>query len=205
MSSKNQNVNQDLILSYLNVIPAMILIVDEDVKIVDFNELVTDSFRFTKEAVFMQRGGDVLKCINSQLSPGGCGHAPACHNCVIRNSVTDSIKQHNTNRKYSRFTIKDGAKTIHCDFLVTTSPIQYQEETRVLLILEDINELTTLRKLIPICAHCKSVRNDQDYWESVEGYLSTQIEVDFSHGICPACMKIHYPEYVAEADDGDWN
>lgn len=53
-------------------------------------------------------------------------------------------------------------------------------------------ELKTLHGLLPICSHCKSVRNDTGYWESVETYVSSHSEADFSHGICPSCMKVHY-------------
>lgn len=56
-----------------------------------------------------------------------------------------------------------------------------------------LGELKTLHGLLPICSHCKNVRNDTGYWESVETYVQAHSEADFSHGICPTCMKIHYP------------
>lgn len=59
-------------------------------------------------------------------------------------------------------------------------------------LADALSELKTLHGLLPICAHCKSVRNDSGYWESVESYVEAHSEADFSHGICPACMKLHY-------------
>lgn len=56
-----------------------------------------------------------------------------------------------------------------------------------------LSELKTLHGLLPICSHCKSVRNDTGYWESVESYVEAHSEADFSHGICPGCMERHYP------------
>ncbi len=56
-----------------------------------------------------------------------------------------------------------------------------------------LSELKTLHGLLPICSHCKSVRNDTGYWEGVESYVQAHSEADFSHGICPTCMEIHYP------------
>lgn len=56
-----------------------------------------------------------------------------------------------------------------------------------------LSELKTLQGMLPICAHCKNVRNDAGYWESVESYVEAHSEADFSHGICPTCMKVHYP------------
>jgi len=48
-------------------------------------------------------------------------------------------------------------------------------------------EVKTLSGLLPICASCKSVRNDEGYWERVERYVSTRSKATFSHGLCPTC------------------
>jgi hypothetical protein len=68
------------------------------------------------------------------------------------------------------------------------------EEQLVLLILEDISEFTKLREIVPICMHCKKMRDDQNYWQNVEKYLMDFAGIDLSHGICPDCMKVHYPD-----------
>ena len=56
-----------------------------------------------------------------------------------------------------------------------------------MLTLEDVTELFTLRRLIPICSYCHKVRDDKDYWRQVESYLHQTYNVDFTHGICPEC------------------
>lgn len=50
-------------------------------------------------------------------------------------------------------------------------------------------ELERLRKLLPICSYCKKIRNDKNYWEQIETYISSHSNVLFSHGICPDCEK----------------
>ena len=45
----------------------------------------------------------------------------------------------------------------------------------------------TLQGLLPICSYCKKVRNDDNYWQQVEGYIEAHADVSFSHGICPDC------------------
>jgi GAF domain-containing protein len=57
--------------------------------------------------------------------------------------------------------------------------------------LEDIK---ILRGLLPICSHCKEIRNDKGYWEGVENYIASHTEATFSHSICPDCLKLHFPE-----------
>ena len=56
-------------------------------------------------------------------------------------------------------------------------------------------DIMSLRELIPICMYCKNVRNDQGFWNKVEDYIGKHMNVDFSHGICPNCMKKYYSEY----------
>ena len=46
-----------------------------------------------------------------------------------------------------------------------------------------------LNGLLPICSYCKKIRDDRNYWQQVEGYISKHSEVQFSHGICPDCYE----------------
>jgi len=57
-----------------------------------------------------------------------------------------------------------------------------------------LNEIKTLRGIIPICSHCKQIRDDEGIWKKMEEYIYTHTEANFSHGICPNCMKKYYPE-----------
>ncbi len=55
-----------------------------------------------------------------------------------------------------------------------------------------IDEIKTLRGIIPICASCKKVRDDQGYWDSVEHYIETHSTAKFSHGLCDECLQKLY-------------
>lgn len=61
-----------------------------------------------------------------------------------------------------------------------------------------LEEIKVLRGILPICMHCKQVRTDAGLWQQVEQYVSEHTEAQFSHGVCPECMKKLYPE-VSEA------
>ena len=60
---------------------------------------------------------------------------------------------------------------------------------------KSLEEIRTLRGIIPICANCKKIRDDQGYWNQVEVYIRDRTEAEFSHGICPDCVKILYPDF----------
>jgi hypothetical protein len=59
---------------------------------------------------------------------------------------------------------------------------------------EALNSVKTLRGLIPICASCKKIRDDEGYWKQVEEYIGTHSEARFSHGLCPDCLKKYREE-----------
>lgn len=58
-----------------------------------------------------------------------------------------------------------------------------------------IAEIKTLRGILPICSFCKKIRTDEGLYEQVEEYIHKHSGVDFSHTVCPTCMKKHYPEF----------
>lgn len=71
-------------------------------------------------------------------------------------------------------------------------------------IQNTLEEIRTLRGMLPICASCKKIRNDQGYWEQIEHYIAERSEAEFTHSICPDCVKTLYPELarkMAEAKD----
>lgn len=55
-------------------------------------------------------------------------------------------------------------------------------------------QVKQLNGLLPICSSCKKIRDDKGYWTQVEFYISKHTDVDFSHSICPDCMKKLYPK-----------
>jgi len=67
--------------------------------------------------------------------------------------------------------------------------VQWQQNLldRVSELAEALARVKQLSGLLPICGFCKKVRNDRDYWQQVEEYISIHSEVKFSHGVCPDC------------------
>ena len=78
---------------------------------------------------------------------------------------------------------------------------QLDERNRLLAEREELvsglqralSEVKTLSGLLPICASCKSIRDDEGYWDSIEKYLVDNSDAELTHGICPSCAKSLYP------------
>jgi DNA-binding response OmpR family regulator len=61
-----------------------------------------------------------------------------------------------------------------------------------------LDQVKTLRGIVPICANCKNVRDDQGYWNRVETYMRDHTGAEFSHAVCPDCMEKLYPQLQAK-------
>ncbi len=61
------------------------------------------------------------------------------------------------------------------------------------VLRRQLEEIKTLRGLVPICAKCKSVRDDSGFWQCIELYVSEHSEAEFSHSLCPDCRDELYP------------
>jgi len=87
-----------------------------------------------------------------------------------------------------------GMTTIMC---LVVSALTTERRNLVLELRETLTHIKTLAGLLPICAWCKKIRNDQGYWQEVEAYIHEHSDADFSHGICPDCL-VKYKAEVME-------
>jgi len=73
--------------------------------------------------------------------------------------------------------------------------VEKEKEGLIQELQQALSEVKTLRGFLPICANCRKVRDDRGYWQKIEEYIQQHSDARFSHGICPDCMKLLYPEY----------
>ena len=77
-----------------------------------------------------------------------------------------------------------------------------ERERLIAELQKALAEVKTLSGLLPICAGCKKIRDEKNYWHQVESYVAKHTNVTFTHGLCPDCLKRLYPDYVV-LKDGD--
>jgi CheY-like chemotaxis protein len=74
-----------------------------------------------------------------------------------------------------------------------------EAQSRLIAELQEaLESVKLLSGLVPICGNCKKIRNDSGFWQQMEGYIESRSRAKFSHGICPECIEVLYPE-LAEA------
>lgn len=94
----------------------------------------------------------------------------------------------------------EGAIIISAD--ITNQKNAENDRTKLITDLQRaLDEVETLRGLLPICASCKKIRDDGGYWNHIEVYISQHAHVDFTHTLCPECIRHFYPEYWQQLQD----
>lgn len=129
----------------LDAYPAPIFVVDDDVRIVRFNEAGRGMLGPRPRLALRKRGGEVLRCVHAGETPEGCGHADSCKTCVVRASVNDAFAGRKRVRLRARLEVlaADGAREFL--FLVTAAPFSYHRARFCLLVIEDVNELMAVQ------------------------------------------------------------
>jgi hypothetical protein len=84
-----------------------------------------------------------------------------------------------------------GQKVIYSVARDITERKRVEEERDELLkeLQAALAEVRTLQAILPICSYCHKIRNDENYWDTVETYVSEHTNTRFSHGICPSCYR----------------
>ncbi len=81
---------------------------------------------------------------------------------------------------------------------------EMESEQRIENLLRELGsaleKVRTLKGLLPICANCKKIRDDQGYWLQVEDYIRRHSKAEFSHGLCPDCARFLYPEIFRDEE-----
>jgi hypothetical protein len=70
---------------------------------------------------------------------------------------------------------------------------ELQREALITELEQAFNKVKTLKGLLPVCAACRKIRDDQGHWDDLETYVRKHCDADFTHGICPSCAQELYP------------
>ena len=185
--------------SILDAIPAFVFAVDEDVRIIEYNSAAAALIDNNRIATINMQAGEALHCIHSHDVPEGCGHAPVCKECVIRNSVEMALRGDKVYRKRAKIELDRQGSTAEIFAVITASPFVLDGKKLILLLIEDISELIAIQDIVPICMKCKKVQSVDEFWTAIELYFKKNWGIDFSHGYCPECgdeVKKQFKEFI---------
>ncbi|MFP4164314.1 MAG: hypothetical protein ACLFQB_10365 [Chitinispirillaceae bacterium] len=171
--------------------PVLLVVVDREGKVVKSNKA-------------KQNSGDRLPKIGDRMYIDYAAH----HKVNMRKELMECM-EHGVGQVFPE--TKYGAKYLSVSIspfpqgaLIATQDITDRvvaEEDRKKLIQElrrALDEVEALRGLLPICANCKKIRDDQGYWNHIELYISKRTKADFTHTLCPKCISEYYPDFYKD-------
>lgn len=82
--------------------------------------------------------------------------------------------------------------------VTTQKEAEREQEVLIRQLQDTLSHTKVLRGLLPICANCKRIRDERGYWHSVERYISERLDVRFTHGVCPECMRTLYGDLMKD-------
>ena len=125
-------------------IPIPVLIVDEDVRIQDFNTAAEELLGPESVTALYRLCGEVFHCVNAEQN--GCGKAESCCACAIRTSVNRAVAGEPVHRKMHVTKLRTPNRTVSQELLISATLLPFTETPQVLLALEDISRIVALRK-----------------------------------------------------------
>ena len=175
--------------SILDALPMPLFVVDNEYRMVDWNPVAHEMLGAQAAPTQKLRSGDALGCLQALEAEQGCGTGGGCSDCVLRKSVAAALKKQRAIRQRTMYLRRIDGQLVERSLLITALPLEPFPRDLALLLVEDVTEIDTLREMVPICASCKKIRNDEDYWERLEEFMGRYAGMTFSHGLCPDCAK----------------
>jgi PAS domain-containing protein len=123
-----------------NAMPMPVFVVDEDVRILEYNAAAARLLGSNKQAVLQRRGGEVLHCLHAIGSLEGCGQTPACSNCQVLESVRAAAHGRPVIRQSARMELVNNGETRKVDLRISCHPFTYNRQKLILLIIEGLGD-----------------------------------------------------------------
>ena len=188
---------EEYITTIFNRLQEAILVIDRDYRIVDVNDSACTITQRSREEII---GTHCYKI--SHLMKGPCFESGT--QCPVKEVLETRQKTHVIHKHFSadnttRWEEIIASPLIKEDGTITHVIEEIRDCTELLKhqeVIKDLkSEIKTLQGMLPMCASCKKIRNDEGYWENVEEYISKTSDAVFTHGLCPTCAEKLYPDY----------
>jgi hypothetical protein len=111
----------------------------------------------------------------------------ACWLAFYREKYRDSMIVKHNRLKYQQIELHTQMEAL--------CRIRDEKEHLIAQLTAALEQVKTLKGFIPLCCHCKKIRDDEGYWSSIEAYIKSHSEAEFTHSMCPECATKLYPDF----------
>ena len=106
-------------------------------------------------------------------------------------------------KNYYNISIEAWNMAMLCAFFVVVTVLINSLRDVIARLQKSLSEVKELRGIIPICANCKKIRDDQGYWNDVAVYISKNTNAEFTHGLCQDCAEKLYPQLFKNGENSN--
>lgn len=183
--------------TYIEVLDLVFVVIDRNQRVKRINQRGAEKLGYTKEELMEKNWFDTvvpenerekIKIVFDSIISGDTEIAGYFENKILTKDGKERIfAWHNTVLRDTQGRI---IATVSAGEDITDKKV-YDENREKLIgeLQKALENIKTLRGLIPICAWCKNIRSDEGYWMKLETYLKEHTEADFTHGMCPECYE----------------
>ncbi|MBC7188737.1 PAS domain S-box protein, partial [Candidatus Aerophobetes bacterium] len=183
--------------TYIEVLDLVFVVVDRNKNVIRINQKGAEKLGYTKEeligknwfdTVIPQEEREKMKIVFDSIISGETELVGYFENKILRKDGLERIfAWHNTVLKDTNGKI---IAVVSAGEDITDKKVYDENREKLVNELQKaLEDIRVLKGLIPICAWCKKIRNDEGYWMQLEKYLQEHTEVEFTHSICPECYE----------------
>ena len=132
--------------SLFEAIPCGIIVVGDQGRVQAVNDVAKRAYHGVDEAAFDKAAGEAIGCLHALRSPEGCGHTQYCENCEVRNAARRALDGKRSFRHKAVMQLSVDGQPYESTLLVSAAPLAYAGQELAIVVLEDISELTRLRR-----------------------------------------------------------
>ncbi len=206
LSEEKLKEERDRVQRYLDIAGVILLVIDSDQKVVLINKKGCEVLGYEEKEIIGKNWFDhflperirgEFKSVFSKITADGTGDFEYVENPVLTKWGEERIiAWHNT-------VLRDESGKIIASLssgedITERKRVEEEKERLIKDLKEAIENVKVLRGLLPICASCKKIRSDNGYWTQIEVYIREHSDAEFTHGICPECMKKLYPDIILD-------
>jgi hypothetical protein len=184
----------------LDAIPFPVFVLNQDVRIVGFNDLAKQIIDKVLHSSPPQFGlpQERIQALRQTLP---CGEGETRNFCLSRNLVAEAFEGKNSWRCRSLAKVVTFLGVREFEMVLSASRVEIDGVPHVLLVVEEPAVTTKGEGVVSICARCKKMRDEKNRWVSPDRYLSDRWGVRMTHGLCPECLDASLAEIGTEHDE----
>lgn len=183
--------------TYIEVLDLVFVVIDKKGKIIFINENGAEKLGYTKEELIgkdwlelaiPEKEREAIKVVFDSVISGENELTSYIENKILRKDGTERVfAWHNTVLRDAEGKI---SATVSAGEDITDKKVYDENREKLIKQLQKaLENIKTLKGLIPICSWCKKIRNDEGYWMQLEKYIKEHTEAEFTHGMCPECYE----------------